>query len=136
MFNSKKILLFITCCFAAAFSVAQQIKNENGGDGYRAINWTIKDGLSSNAMHAMIKDSKGFMWCSELSEILKYLPPTASARYSYSFSGSITMTSVSNISVLRISSFVIYDFPDPDLPNTTSFAFSKEKRSKITKLEL
>src|SRR5580765_8735986 len=62
MVHSKKILLFITCCFAAAISVAQQIKNENSGDSYRAINWTVQDGLSGYGFHAMIKDSKGFLW--------------------------------------------------------------------------
>ena len=37
--------------------------------------------------------------------------------YSYSLSGSITITSVSNMSVRRISSFVAYDFPAPDFAN-------------------
>ena len=37
---SKKILLFITCCFAAAISVAQQIKSVSALDSYRAIHWT------------------------------------------------------------------------------------------------
>ena len=63
--------------------------------------------------------SNGLIWCSELSEMLKYFPPVASAMYSYSFSGSITITSVSNINVLRISSFVQYDLPDPALANVT-----------------
>src|SRR3989344_3592453 len=41
--------------------------------------------------------SKGFIWCFDVREMLKYLPPTVSARYSYSRSGSITITSVPNI---------------------------------------
>ena len=61
--------------------------------------------------------SNGLMWCSELREILKNRPPVASARYSYSRSGSSTITSVSNIIDRRISSFVVYDFPEPDLAN-------------------
>ncbi len=61
--------------------------------------------------------SNGLIWCSELREILKYFPPVASARNSYSFSGSITITSVSNISVRRISSFTAYDLPEPDFAN-------------------
>ena len=35
----KKILLFITFCFAAVFSNAQQLKNEGSVDKYRAVNW-------------------------------------------------------------------------------------------------
>ena len=58
----RKILLFITFCFAAAISVAQQIKSVSAPVSYRAINWTVKDGLSAYGMHAMIKDSKGFLW--------------------------------------------------------------------------
>ena len=63
--------------------------------------------------------SNGLMRFSEESDMLKKRPPTAFARYSYSLSGSITITSVSNISERRISSFVAYDFPDPDFANTT-----------------
>src|SRR3989338_7265394 len=66
-----------------------------------------------------IGKSKGLMWWSDEREILKYLPPTASARNSYSFSGSITITSTSNIKDLSISNFVAYDFPEPDLANVT-----------------
>ena len=58
----RKMLLFITFCFAAATSVAQQIKTVNAPVSYRAINWTVEDGLSAYDMHAMIKDSKGFLW--------------------------------------------------------------------------
>ena len=41
------------------------------------------------------------------------------SEYSYSRSGSITITSVSNISDLSISSFTAYDFPEPDFANVT-----------------
>jgi hypothetical protein len=54
----KKILLFITFCFAAVFSNAQQIKNETAGDNYRAVHWTIENGLSVNTVLCMIKDIK------------------------------------------------------------------------------
>ena len=37
--------------------------------------------------------SKGFTWLGELKEILKKDPPTASDKNSYSFSGSMTITS-------------------------------------------
>ena len=58
----RKLLLFITFCFVAAISVAQQIKSASAPVSYRAINWTVQDGLSAYGFHAMIKDSKGFMW--------------------------------------------------------------------------
>jgi hypothetical protein len=58
----RKILLFLTCWFVAAISVAQQIKSVSAPVSYRAINWTVQDGLSAYGMHAMIKDSKGFLW--------------------------------------------------------------------------
>ena len=63
--------------------------------------------------------SNGLMWCSEESEILKYRPPTISARYSYSRSGSMMMTSVSNMRERSISSFVVYDLPAPDFAKVT-----------------
>src|SRR3989338_3118241 len=66
-----------------------------------------------------IARSNGLMWCSEESEILKYRPPTVSARYSYSRSGSMTMTSVSNMRERRISSLVVYDLPAPGLAKVT-----------------
>ena len=43
----RKILLFITFCFAAAISVAQQIKSVSALDSYRAIHLTVQDGLSA-----------------------------------------------------------------------------------------
>ncbi len=51
--------------------------------------------------------SNGFIWCVDDNEILKNLPPVASARYSYSRSGSITITSVPNMSDRRISSLQV-----------------------------
>ena len=50
--------------------------------------------------------SKGLIWCSDVREILKYRPSTASAKNSYSRSGSITITSTPNIKLLNISSLV------------------------------
>src|SRR5438477_10985433 len=57
-----KILLFITCCFAAAIAVAQQIKNVSAPDSYRAIQWTVKDGLPPSPTNTMFKDARGFLW--------------------------------------------------------------------------
>src|ERR1700675_3541533 len=58
----KKILLFITCCFAAAISVAQQIKSVSALDCYRVIHWTSEDGLPYNETNTMIRDANGFLW--------------------------------------------------------------------------
>ena len=58
----RKMLLFVTFCFAATISVAQQIKSVSSPDSYRTVNWTVQDGLSAFGMFAMIKDSKGFLW--------------------------------------------------------------------------
>src|SRR5665213_1375892 len=77
---------------------------------------STSDGFSSSRG---IGRSNGLIWCSEESEMLKYRPPTVSARYSYSRSGSMTMTSVSNMSERNISSFVVYDLPEPDFANVT-----------------
>ncbi len=60
--DSKKISLFITYCFAAFFSIAQQIKNESNADKYRAVNWGLDEGLSNGGVLAMIKDVNGFLW--------------------------------------------------------------------------
>ncbi len=58
----KKILLFIICCFAAAISVAQQIKSVSALDNYRVIHWTSEDGLPYNESNTMIRDANGFLW--------------------------------------------------------------------------
>jgi streptogramin lyase len=58
----RKILLFITFCFAAAISVAQQIKTVNAPDSYRAIHWAMEDGLPLGSTHTMFKDARGFLW--------------------------------------------------------------------------
>ena len=60
--NSKQIVLFITCYFTVAFSLAQQIKNVNTSGQYRAVNWGLDEGLSNNRVYSMIKDVNGFLW--------------------------------------------------------------------------
>jgi signal transduction histidine kinase/streptogramin lyase len=64
MINRKKILLFFLSlsCFAFHHLFAQQIQNKKNVDQYRAINWTMDDGLSADRLHTMIKDAKGFIW--------------------------------------------------------------------------
>jgi hypothetical protein len=62
MIDSKKNILLFNLCFVTLFSVAQQIRSVSATVSYRAINWTLQDGLSASGMHTMIKDSKGFLW--------------------------------------------------------------------------
>jgi signal transduction histidine kinase/ligand-binding sensor domain-containing protein len=66
----KTILPFLISisCLAVIDSVAQQRKMEIKPDQYRAVNWTVQDGLSAYNMHAMIKDSKGFLWIGSTSQ--------------------------------------------------------------------
>src|SRR3989344_6018685 len=75
------------------------------------------------------------MWFSDPKEMLKKLPPAASANVLYSFSGSSTITSTPHIKYRKISSFTAYDFPEPEVANMVELAFSKLKRSnKIREL--
>src|SRR6266542_2336616 len=59
---SKKIILLFLVCLIAGFSIAQQRQNEIGPDQYRAIQWTIENGLSQDAVNTVIKDARGFIW--------------------------------------------------------------------------
>jgi hypothetical protein len=68
--------------------------------------------------------SKGLILSLELSETSRYEPQTVSTRVLYSFSGSITITSVPIIRLLRISNFTANDFHPQDFANTHIFAFS------------
>ena len=62
--NSKKILLFIICCFQINFLFAQPLENISPGEQYRAVHWNIEDGLSAAGSFCMLKDVKGFLWIS------------------------------------------------------------------------
>ena len=62
MRRSKKIILLIVLCFATAFSVAQQRENRIKPDQYRAINWSMQDGLPSSVGNAVFKDVNRFLW--------------------------------------------------------------------------
>ncbi|PWT76266.1 MAG: hypothetical protein C5B59_06920 [Bacteroidetes bacterium] len=62
---SRKISLFITCCFAATISVAQQVDSLTALtalDSYRAVDWTSEDGLPFDESNTMIRDANGFLW--------------------------------------------------------------------------
>ena len=50
----KQIFIFFTC-FLFFLCISAQEK-------YRAIQWTMEDGLSWDALNTMIKDAKGFLW--------------------------------------------------------------------------
>ncbi len=60
--NSKKTILLFILCFAAGFSNAQQAIKKNGENNYRAVQWTIHDGLSQSETYYMLKDVNGFLW--------------------------------------------------------------------------
>jgi len=55
-------LHILTACTGVINSFSQQFQNADKPEQYRAINWTLQDGLSASGMHTMIKDSKGFLW--------------------------------------------------------------------------
>src|SRR3989344_3454336 len=80
--------------------------------------------------------SNGFTRVVEFSDTSKNTPPTDSQRCLYSDSGSTTITSAPTISDRKISNFTAYDFPAPDLANTTVLAFSMLNRSNNIKLLL
>ena len=56
---SVQILL---ACFITLNSFSQQLQKEIKPEQYRAVNWTMEDGLSAAGIHTMIKDAEGFLW--------------------------------------------------------------------------
>jgi ligand-binding sensor domain-containing protein len=57
----KKIALLLLAWSCSCFSFAQtQVKKST--DQYRAVHWSVQDGLPSDLHNVMIKDVKGFMW--------------------------------------------------------------------------
>ncbi len=63
MFNMckiKSLLLYRNNpVLAGITSFAQKV---NKPDQYRAIHWTMEEGLNNNIMNVMLKDAKGFLW--------------------------------------------------------------------------
>src|SRR5688572_26826056 len=62
MFDLCKIKLFLSTliiCLAGIASVAQKV---NKPDQYRAVHWTMEEGLNEAGMNVMFKDAKGFLW--------------------------------------------------------------------------
>ena len=97
---------------------------------------TINKGLGELRFVSVKIVPDGFTLLSEDNEILTYVPPTASERCSYSRSGSITITSIPIIKLLRTSNLTAYDFPAPDVAKTTMLAFCNENLSNKIKLLL
>ncbi|HEY4323372.1 MAG TPA: ATP-binding protein [Mucilaginibacter sp.] len=49
-------------CFISIFAYAQEAKKSPVEDNYRAIHWTIYDGLSQGENYYILKDADGFFW--------------------------------------------------------------------------
>jgi len=63
MESFKKITLIVIVCFAGRYCFAQQQKKEIKEVQYRAVHWTVEEGLNKERWHtAMIKDVNGFLW--------------------------------------------------------------------------
>ncbi len=62
--DKNRIISFfvLIACLTGNYSFSQQQKKEIKPDQYRAIHWTVKDGLTDDIGNIMIKDAKGFMW--------------------------------------------------------------------------
>ena len=68
----KKILLGVFLLFTFCFSIAQQIKNENTVEKYRAVNWGLKEGLSQSEVYHMLKDVNGFLWIGTAGDLSRF----------------------------------------------------------------
>ena len=62
MVTSNKAVLLFLFCFANNFSIAQQAKQETAENKYRAVHWTIYDGLSQGENYYILKDVNGLLW--------------------------------------------------------------------------
>ena len=62
--DKNRIISFfvLIACLTGKYSFSQQQKKEIKPDQYRAVHWTVKDGLTDDIGNIMIKDAKGFMW--------------------------------------------------------------------------
>jgi streptogramin lyase len=69
MIRIKKVItpfLISMACLAGGNSISQQLRKEIKLDQYRAIHWTMEDGLPWDGSNVMIKDIKGFLWVGTL----------------------------------------------------------------------
>lgn len=59
---SRKTALLFLFCFAGNFSNAQLANKVNSENKFRAVHWTIYDGLSQGETYFILKDVYGFLW--------------------------------------------------------------------------
>src|SRR5688572_8277566 len=62
-YKVKSLLLNLIICLAGIPSVAQKV---NKPDQYRAVHWTMEEGLDEDGLNLMLKDAKGFLWVGSL----------------------------------------------------------------------
>ena len=65
MIWTKKIILPIFVSVASLLgenSFSQASVKKTTENQYRAVHWTMENGLSTDGMNTMIKDAKGFLW--------------------------------------------------------------------------
>ncbi len=60
--NFLYILVSLVVCLNAGFSNAQQSRQNATENKYRAVHWTIYDGLSQAETYYILKDVNGFVW--------------------------------------------------------------------------
>ena len=100
--NSKELLPLVINCFVMIFickmSPAQNIKT-NPQDNYRAIHWTIDNGLSHPDNYCMIKDIKGFLWIGSGNGLNRFDGNT----FKYYFSEKTQKTSIADNEILALS---------------------------------
>jgi len=58
----KKLTFILLACFGGGFAHAQHVKQQAAESSYRAVHWTIYDGLSQAEPYFMRKDVNGFLW--------------------------------------------------------------------------
>jgi len=62
MMMLKKLIFFTITCFASSFTYAQQLEQQTVKNDYRAIHWSIYEGLSQGENYYVLKDVNGFLW--------------------------------------------------------------------------
>jgi hypothetical protein len=66
MVRKSTILLLIIIFLAAITVSAQQRPRQINSDNYRAVHWSVENGLASDIANIMLKDVKGFLWVGSL----------------------------------------------------------------------
>ena len=71
MLSKKTILLFLLC-LSGAFSIAQRAHKVTAENKYRAVHWTIYDGVSQGENYYMLKDGSGFLWIGSMNGLNRF----------------------------------------------------------------